>query len=309
MKLNHYLLTQLLCDKLTLVNFCEVIFLVKILFKFIFYIIEGVSMNNKKYEFIYKSHLRYISIIIFFYTVCTFFVVSCFNNTAPNFHKNNPGWMMILTILWFLLPVVLLNTVFSKDWILKGTGIIHEDNIEIQVKKKKYIRFYSDIKEVKFLEISNSKFGQYSGLRIICGVNNILQFDYAKKKNTSMYSNDLYIFYMALKDSYRKYKNSTVISSNLEKNPMIYAASFEDLSPGYEEVYEPYLTITINNNINEEMVLARFIDGTDNQQTISEACTSVLKFTQSVKNQNGVFSYKRLNAKLSSEEEKKCSII
>ena len=75
-------------------------------------------MNNKKYEFIYKSHLRYISIIIFFYTVCTFFVVSCFNSTIQNFHKNNPGWMMILAILWFLLPVVLLNTVFSKVWIL-----------------------------------------------------------------------------------------------------------------------------------------------------------------------------------------------
>lgn len=259
-------------------------------------------MIKNKYEFMYKNHLIYIFILVFFYTI---FIVVCSNNTVQDFYKNNPGLKNVLTILWFLLPVVLLNTLFSRIWILKGIGIIHEDNIEIQLKKKKYIRNYSDIKDIKFLEISNAKFGQYSGLRIICGVNNILQFDYAKKKKIPMYSSDLYIFYIALKDSYHNYKNNTVFSGKIEKNPMIYTASFEDLSPGYEEVYEPYLTITINNNIKEEMVLARFIDGTDNQQTLNEACASVLKFAQSVKNQNGVFTYKRLEAELFFEEEEK----
>ena len=256
-------------------------------------------MNKNQYEFTYKNHYIYIFTLVFFYTLFMFF---CSNNVVQAFSKNNPDWMRVLTIFWFLLPVILLNTIFSRVWILKGIGIIHEDNIEIQVRNKKYIRYYSDIKEIKFLEISNAKFGQYSGLRIICGVNNVLQFDYAKKKKVPMYSDDLYIFYMALK---HKYKNSAVISFDMKKNPMIYTASFEDLSPGYEKVYEPYLTITLNNNINEEMVLARFIDGTDNQQTISEACTSILKFVQSVKKQNGIFSYKRLDAKFLFEDEKK----
>lgn len=57
-----------------------------------------------------------------------------------------------------------------------------------------------------------------------------------------------------------------------------YTASFESLEPGYESVYVPLLTITINHNEHEELVLARFIDGTTNQQTLDEACADVKKF-------------------------------
>ena len=107
---------------------------------------------------------------------------------------------------------------------------------------------------------------------------------------------------------FKRKKNTEKLQEEFQKveelKNLIYTASFEDLSPGYEEVYEPYLTITIDNNSYEELVLARFIDGTNGQQSLEEACDSVFKFVKSVKDKNRIVSYKRLDSKLQDDREK-----
>ncbi|WP_434778019.1 hypothetical protein [Neisseria sp. Ec49-e6-T10] len=102
----------------------------------------------------------------------------------------------------------------------------------------------------------------------------------------------------------RKKQKNTKVENGFKPEEAIYSASFEDLSPGYEDVYEPYLTITINHHDYEELVLLRFIDGTIGQQLLSEAINDVLTFVQEQKKQNIPVSYKRLPINYLSDAER-----
>lgn len=53
-----------------------------------------------------------------------------------------------------------------------------------------------------------------------------------------------------------------------------YFASWEDLTPGYEEVYLPLYTVSIDGGKTENMVLGRFLDRTEGE-TLEEACISM----------------------------------
>lgn len=57
----------------------------------------------------------------------------------------------------------------------------------------------------------------------------------------------------------------------------IYTVSEEDLSPGFEEVYVPFLTITVHGN--DELVFARFIDGTV-MVSIEEAYDELIRYVE-----------------------------
>ncbi|MFD0716060.1 hypothetical protein [Paenibacillus sp. GCM10027626] len=80
----------------------------------------------------------------------------------------------------------------------------------------------------------------------------------------------------------------------------IYTVSEEDLSPGFEEVYVPFLTILRDGE--EVLVFARFIDGTT-MLSLEEASDEVIEYVER-RYAQGRLAYRRLECdSLSSEEE------
>lgn len=80
----------------------------------------------------------------------------------------------------------------------------------------------------------------------------------------------------------------------------IYTVSEEDLSPGFEEVYVPFLTITLDGE--DVLVFARFIDGTT-MFSLEEASDDVIQYVEQ-RHAQGRLAYRRILCdSLSSEEE------
>ncbi|MFP3390699.1 hypothetical protein [Brevibacillus sp. SIMBA_040] len=80
----------------------------------------------------------------------------------------------------------------------------------------------------------------------------------------------------------------------------IYTVSEEDLSPGFEEVYVPFLTITLDGE--DVLVFARFIDGTT-MLSLEEASDDVIQYVEK-RYAQGRLAYRRILCdSLSSEEE------
>ena len=67
------------------------------------------------------------------------------------------------------------------------------------------------------------------------------------------------------------------LASRLATN--VYCASFEALTPGYEETYLPFMTLSYAGAEAETLVLAKFIGG-DVGDTLQQACTDVLRFAE-----------------------------
>lgn len=80
----------------------------------------------------------------------------------------------------------------------------------------------------------------------------------------------------------------------------IYTVSEEDLSPGFEEVYVPFLTISLDGD--DVLVLARFLDGTT-MLSLEEACGEVIQYVER-RNNKGRLAYRRLSCNSISSEEK-----
>lgn len=74
-----------------------------------------------------------------------------------------------------------------------------------------------------------------------------------------------------------------------DRTDAIYIAAFEELEPGYEEVYQPLLVLTANGR--DELVLARLV-GPDEGQTLQEAASDVSRFVQKQAAQS-VLAYRR----------------
>ncbi|WP_289138411.1 hypothetical protein [uncultured Brevibacillus sp.] len=80
----------------------------------------------------------------------------------------------------------------------------------------------------------------------------------------------------------------------------IYTVSEEDLSPGFEEVYVPFLTIKLDGE--DVLVFARFIDGTT-MLSLEEASDEVIQYVEK-RYAQGRLAYRRILCdSLSSEEE------
>ncbi|MGG4492694.1 hypothetical protein [Brevibacillus reuszeri] len=80
----------------------------------------------------------------------------------------------------------------------------------------------------------------------------------------------------------------------------IYTVSEEDLSSGFEEVYVPFLTITLDGE--DVLVFARFIDGTT-MLSLEEASDEVIQYVEK-RYAQGRLAYRRIVCEsLSSEEE------
>lgn len=80
----------------------------------------------------------------------------------------------------------------------------------------------------------------------------------------------------------------------------IYTVSEEDLSSGFEEVYVPFLTITLDGE--DVLVFARFIDGTT-MLSLEEASDEVIQYVEK-RYAQGRLAYRRiLCGSLSSDEE------
>ncbi|MFD7525557.1 hypothetical protein ACFVVQ_00165 [Paenibacillus chitinolyticus] len=80
----------------------------------------------------------------------------------------------------------------------------------------------------------------------------------------------------------------------------IYTVSEEDLSPGFEEVYVPFLTISLDGD--DVLVFARFIDGTT-MLSLEEACDEVIQYVERRYNK-GRLVYRHLSCNSISTEEK-----
>ncbi|GIN92377.1 hypothetical protein J6TS1_24590 [Siminovitchia terrae] len=80
----------------------------------------------------------------------------------------------------------------------------------------------------------------------------------------------------------------------------IYTVSEEDLSPGFEEVYVPFLTISLDGE--DVLVFARFIDGTT-MISLEEACDEVVQYVER-RYKQGRLAYRRLSYNSISSEEK-----
>jgi len=80
----------------------------------------------------------------------------------------------------------------------------------------------------------------------------------------------------------------------------IYTVSEEDLSPGFEEVYVPFLTITLDGD--DVLVFARFIDGTT-MLSLEEACDDVIQYVEK-RYAQGRLAYRRILCDSLSSEEK-----
>lgn len=79
----------------------------------------------------------------------------------------------------------------------------------------------------------------------------------------------------------------------------IYTVSEEDLSPDYEEVYVPFLTVALDGE--DVLVFARFIDGTT-MLSLEEACDEVIQYVER-RYSNGRLAYRRLPCNSMSAEE------
>ncbi|WP_312113588.1 hypothetical protein [Brevibacillus reuszeri] len=80
----------------------------------------------------------------------------------------------------------------------------------------------------------------------------------------------------------------------------IYTVSEEDLSPGFEEVYVPFLTVSLDGD--DVLVFARFIDGTT-MLSLEEAFDEVIQYVEK-RYAQGRLAYRRILCdSLSSEEE------
>lgn len=80
----------------------------------------------------------------------------------------------------------------------------------------------------------------------------------------------------------------------------IYTVSEEDLSPGFEEVYVPFLTISLDGE--DVLVFARFIDGTT-MLSLEEACDEVIEYVEQRYAEDRLAYHRLLCDSLSSEEE------
>ncbi|MBD8005775.1 hypothetical protein [Bacillus norwichensis] len=92
----------------------------------------------------------------------------------------------------------------------------------------------------------------------------------------------------------QEFEPVTDLSSN------IYTVSEEDLSLGFEEVYVPFLTVSLDGE--DVLVFARFIDGTT-MISLEEAGDEVIQYVERRYKQHRL-AYRRLSCESISSEEK-----
>ncbi|MGE6229876.1 hypothetical protein [Paenibacillus chitinolyticus] len=97
----------------------------------------------------------------------------------------------------------------------------------------------------------------------------------------------------------KRNKREQELEPVLDLSSSIYTVSEEDLSPGFEEIYVPFLTISRDGE--DVLVFARFIDGTT-MLSLEEACDEVIQYVERRYNK-GRLAYRRLSCNSQSWEE------
>lgn len=88
-----------------------------------------------------------------------------------------------------------------------------------------------------------------------------------------------------------------------KKMETYYTCSHESLDPGYEEVYKPFFTLTVDGDLSECLVLARFLWEGDGGSA-EEAALDFLKVVKNIKSQKRRVYYKRYEIEYLSQEER-----
>lgn len=114
----------------------------------------------------------------------------------------------------------------------------------------------------------------------------------------------------------KKIKNENIKNKDIEKEfkeifglpyfkkmGTYYTCSHESLDPGYEKVYKPFFTITLDNDSFESLVLARFLWEGDGYSA-EEAAMEFFNVIKNMKDQKRKVFYKRYETDYSSQEEK-----